>query len=169
MDAMEAIVTRRSVRKYTSQAVPDELVKELLEAAMYAPSAGNQQPWHFVVIRDREVMSRIPRIHPYAAMVNEAAAAVVVCGDTSMEKHKGFWVQDCSAATENLLIAAHAKGLGAVWVGIYPNGDRVKGFKELLGLPENVFPLALIPMGFPAEKKPQPERYEESRVHKDRW
>lgn len=169
MDAIETILTRRSIRRYTDRNVERSVVLELLEAAMSAPSAGNEQPWHFIIIEDRKVLNELPRIHPYAAMAREASVAIVVCGDTTLEKHQGFWVQDCSAAIQNLLLAAHAKGLGAVWTGIYPIPDRVQGFRMLLGLPENVIPLALIPLGYPAEKGGRQQRFNEKRVHYNMW
>src|SRR5512142_911151 len=108
MDALEAILTRRSVRRYTPEPIAEELLHELLDAAMHAPSAGNEQPWHFVVVTDRETLAAIPRFHPYAVMLRQAPAAIVVCGDPTLEKYHGYWVQDCAAATENLLLAAHA-------------------------------------------------------------
>jgi nitroreductase len=169
MDAIQAILSRRSIRKYTSQPVSEVTVKELLQAAMAAPSAGNQQPWHFVVIRDRQILAEIPRVHPHSSMVPSAQLAILVCGDLQREKHGGYWVQDCSAATQNLLLAAHAKGLGAVWLGVYPREDRVTGLRKLAGLPQHVVPLALIPIGYPAEDKPRAERYDPSRVHQDGW
>jgi nitroreductase len=169
MDAMQAILSRRSIRRYTSDPVPSGQVDRLLAAAMAAPSAGNQQPWHFVVLRDRSLLEAIPKFHPYSAMLKEAPLAILVCGDVKLEKHEGFWVQDCSAATENLLLAAHAEGLGAVWLGLYPQPERVAGMRELLGLPENVIPLALIAVGQPAEEKGPAERFDASRVHQDRW
>ncbi len=144
-------------------------MRTLLEAAMSAPSAGNERPWHFVVVTDRGTLDAIPRIHPYAGMAAEAPVAVVVCCDERLEKHNGFWVQDCSAAVQNILIAAWALGLGAVWCGIYPREERVAGFRKLLGLPPEVIPLALIPVGWPAEEKPPAERFDERRVHYDRW
>jgi nitroreductase len=169
MDAIEAILTRRSVRKYTSAPVPNEAIEKILTAAMYAPSAGNEQPWHFVVIRDREVLDKIPDIHPYASMVFMASVAIVVCGDVSLEKNTGFWAQDCSAATQNLLVAANAIGLGTVWVGIYPVADRVHEFRKLLNLPETVFPFALIPVGYPDGKAPEQKRFDATRIHHNRW
>lgn len=169
MEAMEAILSRRSIRKYTTQPVPDEVIKELLEAAMSAPSAGNEQAWQFVVIKDRGILDQIPNYHPYSRMVKQASVAILVCGDLKSEKHKGYWVQDCSAATENLLISVEAKGLGAVWLGVYPREDRVNGLRELLGLPEHVVPLSLIPIGYKGEEKPPANRYDPSRVHRDRW
>lgn len=169
MEAMEAILSRRSIRKYTEQPVPDEVIKELLEAAMSAPSAGNEQAWQFVVIKDRGILDQIPKYHPYSRMVKQASVAILVCGDLKSEKHKGYWVQDCSAATENLLIAVEAKGLGAVWLGVYPREERVAGIRKLLGLPEHIVPLSLIPIGHKGEKKPRANRYDASKVHYNRW
>jgi len=169
MDAMEAILTRRSIRRYTSDHVPEKLITEILEAAMSAPSAGNQQPWHFIVISDRKILDEIPKFHPHTQMLKEAQLAVLVCGEPGLEKHAGYWVQDCSAATQNLLLAVHAKGLGAVWTGIYPREDRVIAMRKLLGIPDQVIPLALVPVGFPAEEKPGAERYDGSRVRLNGW
>ncbi|MGQ9609399.1 MAG: nitroreductase family protein [bacterium] len=166
---MEAILSRRSIRKYTNEDVSEEIVKELLEAAMSAPSAGNEQPWHFVVIRDRKILNEIPNIHPYSGMLREAPLAILICGDESLQKYKGYWVQDCSAATENLLIAINAKGLGGVWLGVYPVEDRVNGIRKLLDMPNNVIPFSLISIGYPAEQKPPANRYNSSRIHYDRW
>jgi len=160
---------RRSIRKYTAEAVSEADVTELLEAAMAAPSAGNQQPWHFIVIRDRGVLNAIPGFHPHAAMALHAPVGILVCGDQSLEKHPGYWVQDCAAATENLLLAVAAKGLGAVWCGVHPRTDRVEGFTRLLGLPAHVTPFAFVPIGHPAESKPPARRYNPDRVHLDRW
>ena len=169
MDALEAILTRRSIRQFTDQSVSEAVVEDLLRAAMSAPSAGNQQPWQFVVITDRELLDTIPSIHPYSAMLRQAPLAILVCGDEQLETHKGYWVQDCSAATQNLLLAAHARGLGAVWLGIYPRMDRVAGLRKLLGLPEHVVPMALVAIGHPAEHLPPAERYNAARVHRNRW
>jgi len=169
VDAVEAILTRRSIRRYTPQRVSEETVKQLLQAAMSAPSAGNEQPWQFIVITDRRLLDEIPRFHPFAAMLKEASVAILVCGDLRLETHKGYWVQDCSAATQNLLLAAHAKGLGAVWVGVYPREDRVVNLRKLLALPESVVPFCLVPLGYPAERIPSSDRYEPSRVHFNTW
>jgi nitroreductase len=169
MDAIDAILSRRSIRKYTSKPVSEDTVNELMEVAMSAPSAGNQQAWQFVVINDRQILDEVPKFHSYSAMLKEAPMAIAVCGDLQLEKNKGFWVQDCSAATQNILIAAQAMGLGAVWLGIYPREERVRGLQELLGLPEHVIPLCLIAVGHPAEEKPRANRYDASRVHWNRW
>ena len=169
MEAIEAICTRRSIRKYTSQPVSEELVKELLKAAMYAPSAGNEQPWHFVVIRDRQALDAIPEFHPYASMTRQVTVAILVCGEPALEKYTGRWMLDCAAATQNILLAAHARGLATVWVGIYPETDRITGIRKLLSLPEHIVPLSLIPTGYPAEQVPQSNRFDASRIHYDRW
>ena len=136
---------------------------------MAAPSAANEQPWQFVVIRDREILDEIPTFHAYSQMLKQAPLAILVCGDLELEKVRGYWVQDCSAATQNLLVAAHAQGLGAVWLGIYPIEERVAGLRKLLSLPEQVIPLALISIGHPADQEPPANRYDESRIHHDRW
>ena len=169
MDAMEAILSRRSIRRYTDKPVPEEVITELLRAAMSAPSASNEQPWQFVIIDDRRILDEIPRFHPYAHMLKEASWAIAVCGDLQQEMISGYWVQDCSAATQNILIAANAMGLGAVWLGVFPREERAKTAQKLLGLPEHVMPLCFISIGYPAEKKPPSDRYDESRVHRNHW
>jgi nitroreductase len=169
MDAIDAILSRRSIRRYTDQPVSDETIKELLEAAMSAPSAGNEQPWHFLVIREREILDEIPKYHQYSHMLKDAPVAIMVCGDKRLQKYEGYWVQDCSAATENILIAAQAKGLGGVWLGVYPIESRVTALRKLLGIPEQVTPFSLISLGYPAEQKPRSERYDESRIHQNQW
>ena len=170
MDAIEVILSRRSIRKYKKKAVPKKLIDELLNAAMHAPSACNEQPWHFVIINNREVLNEVPKYHPHSYMIREAPVAIVVCVDLNLTKEdKVWWVQDCSAAAENILITAQAKGLGAVWLGVYPKDDRVKGIQGLLALPQNVIPLCIIPIGYPAEKKPYESRYQSSRIHYNCW
>ncbi|MFA6074820.1 MAG: nitroreductase family protein [Negativicutes bacterium] len=166
---MKAVLERRSIRKYTTQAVSDDQIKDLLHAAMSAPSAGNEQPWEFVVITERGVLDSIPEIHPYSQMLKEAPVAILVCGDLRRERHSGYWVQDCSAAAENLLIAAQAAGLGAVWLGVYPDDGRVAKFREKFALPKEVIPLCLVPVGVPAEIKTTENRYKEDRVHLNKW
>ncbi len=169
MDAMDAILSRRSIRRYTGEPVPETAIRDILAAAMSAPSAGDERPWQFVVVTDRAVLAEVPRFHPHARMVPDAAAAILVCGDQALEKHAGFWVQDCSAATQNILLAACAKGLGAVWVGIYPREDRVAAIRSLFGLPGRVVPLALVPLGVPAVRKDPEDRFDAGRVHRERW
>lgn len=168
MDAVETILSRRSIRRYTSQKVSDQVIKELLQAAMSAPSASNEQPWHFIVLHDPKILREIPKFHPYSGMLREAPIALLVCVDLDMGT-EGFLVQDGSAATENILIAAHAKGLGAVWLGIYPLRERITGMRKLLNIPERILPLSLVSIGFPAEKVPKEDRFQPSRVHTNRW
>ena len=124
--SLDWIHARRSIRKYTAEAVSEIDVTELLEAAMAAPSAGNQQPWHFIVIRDRGALNAIPGFHPHAAMALQAPVGILVCGDPTLEKHAGYWVQDCAAATENLLLAVAQRGWGRSGAGSIParNGSR---------------------------------------------
>jgi nitroreductase len=169
MDVMEAIHSRRSIREYSPEPVADAVVEELLRAAMQAPSAGNQRPWQFVVIRERALLDEIARVHPYAQMLTAAPVAILVCGDSRLERYPEFWVQDCSAATENLLLAAWARGLGCAWVGVHPLEDRIAEFRRLLGLPLEVTPLCLVPIGRPAVQAPKEDRYDPSRVRRDRW
>jgi nitroreductase len=169
MDAYEAITTRRSIRAYTAQPVSEELIRELLAAAMSAPSASNRQPWHFLVITERHQLDAMTAILPYGQMLRQAPLAIVVCGDRERQPMDGYWVQDCSAATENILLAAHAKGLGAVWLGVYPRQERIEPLRRLLGLPDQVPPLAVLSIGYPAEQKEPAGRYDESRIHRDRW
>ena len=168
MDAIEAILTRRSIRRYTSQKVPGGLITELLMAAMSAPSASNEQPWHFVVIDDRKILNEISSFHPYSDMLPEAPLAILVCVD-SIPEREGFVVQDGSAAVQNLLLAAHAEGLGAVWLGIYPRKERMEGMRKLTNLPNHIVPLALIALGYPAEKIPREDRYQPQRIHSNKW
>ena len=169
MNGLDCILTRRSIRQYTPDPVSDEEVKQMLSAAMAAPSAGNEQPWHFVVIRDRELLDAVPRFHPHAQMLVQAPLAIVVCGDPSLERYKGYWMVDCSAATQNILLAAHALGLGSVWIGVWPVEDRVEEMRALLGIAHGIVPFALIALGRPGEHKGPSSRFDEGRVHKDRW
>jgi nitroreductase len=166
---MKAIFQRRSIRKYLNRGVSERVVKELLRAGMAAPSAGDEQPWHFIVIRNRQILDCVPKIHPYSSMVKEAPLAILVCGNEQEEKYKGFWVQDCSAAVENILIAVADKKLGSVWLGIYPIEERVRAFQQLFQLPQYVIPLALLPIGYPAEKKDPNDRFTEAKVHFEKW
>ncbi len=169
MNTLDVIRTRRSIRDYTEEPVPRETVRELLAAAMNAPSAANEQPWQFIVIDDPEILKNIPTISPFIEMSSHAPVAVLVCGDLSLLRTPRFWVQDCSAATENLLLAAHAQGLGAVWTAVYPMEDRILGFRNLFSLPDSVVPFALVPIGHPAETPPTEDRFQGERVHYNVW
>lgn len=169
METLEAIRTRRSIRKYRDEPVAEEAVERVLRAAMMAPSARNCQPWHFVVIDDRELLAKIPQINPNAAMAAGAPLSILVCGDLELEHPSGYWVVDCAAAVQNLLLAAHAEGLGAVWTGVYPRQERMAGFARLLGLPDNVQAHSLVVLGHPAEQPVTQDRYRPDRVRRNRW
>jgi len=171
MEAMEAILSRRSIRKYTPDVVAEETIGRLLEAGMAAPSAGDERPWHFVVITDREMLAQIPEFHSLSRFVPKAALAVLVCADLALSKYPpaDYWVQDCSAATQNILLAAHAMGLGAVWLGVHPSEERIDGFRRLCRLPDSVAPFSLVSIGHPALRKEREHRFDPSRVHRERW
>ena len=170
MDALECIHTRRSVRKYTDEPVSPEDIREMLSAAMTAPSACKQFPWHFVLVTDPAKLKAVKAFSPHAGMAARAPLAVLVCADTALETRcPGYWVQDCAAAVENLLLAARALGLGAVWTGSYPREDRVEGFRALLDIPENVVPMAFLVVGHPAEPQERADRFLADRVHENSW
>ena len=169
MDTLEAIFTRRSIRAYTDQPVPAELVEILLRAAMQAPLPGNQQAWQFMTITSRQTLNALAEVLPYGKMLTTAPLGIVVCGNLELEKSKGYWVQDCSAARQNILLAAHALGLGAVWLGVYPREPRVLDVRTALGIPDSAVPLCAIAIGYPAEQKPPSDRYNPGRVHHDGW
>ena len=169
MDAIDGILTRRSIRKYTNKSIPDEVIKELLEAGVSAPSAGNQQPWQFIIIDNREVLDEASQVLPNGKLLKDANKAILVCGDLNLETHKGYWPIDCSAATQNILLAAHAKRLGACWLGIYPREERVENLKKLFKTPEHIIPFSVISLGFPDEESKKVDRYDDSKIHKNTW
>lgn len=171
-DPIETIMTRVSVRAYTDKAVEDDKIETMLRAAMAAPSAGNKQPWRFVVIKDKAILSAIAQNLHTMTMADKAPMAIVVCGDmndTFPGDGLDYWVEDASAATENLLLAAHSMGLGAVWCGIYPMKDRVAFIQNLLKLPENIVPLNVIPIGYPAEQPGIKDKWKPGNIHYDTW
>lgn len=169
MEFFDVLDTRRSIRKFTDEPVSAEHVRRLLDAAMQAPSAHNLQPWHFVVVQNRAVLDRIAAEHPYAKMAAQATLAIVVCGDTSVEKTPGFWVQDCSAATQNIMLAARALNIGSVWCGCHPVPERVEIVRRILSIPEHIIPLNVIVLGHTEQAFHKADRYREERVHHDRW
>ena len=169
MNIWDAIQYRRSIRKYDDKPVSDEDLQRILQAAMMAPSAMNAQPWHFLIIRDRKVLAEIAANNPNAEMAKEAPLAILVAADLKLEQAPGFWPQDCSAAVQNLLLAVHALGLGAVWTGIYPQEKSIAGYRRLFQLPEHIVPHSLIPIGHPAESPETEDRYREDRIHHGQW
>ena len=171
MDIFTAIQTRRSTRSYADLQKPiaREDIDVLLAAAMAAPSAGNQQPWHFVVVTDREKLDSVTGFHPYCSMIREANAAILVCGDPAGKKWPAFWSQDCSAAVQNMLLAATALGLGSVWTGVYPDEARMEGCRRFFAIPETVFPFALVPLGWPKGPFSHIDRFNRDCIYDNTW
>lgn len=168
-DPLEFIMTRRSVRQYTDEPVAEASWSRVLRAGMQAPSAGNQQPWQFVVVEDRAVLDAFAGQLPYGKMLKGAPMAIVVAVDTGLVVKEDYWIQDASACLENMLLAAHALGLGAVWVGLFPKEERLALARDLLGIPAAVVPVAIVPLGHPAQRQEPVDRYHEDRVHRGRW
>lgn len=148
VSAADAIATRRSIRTFTEQPISDEMLKSIIHAGMQAPSAGNAQPWEFITIRDEASKEHITKIHQFAQMAPKSPVSVLVCGNLQKEKYAGFWVQDCSAAIQNMLLAARSHGIATVWCGIHPIEERVVAFREAFRIPEHVVPLGLVVMGY---------------------
>ena len=165
------LLTRRSVRQFQSgKTISKQDMNDILKIAMYAPSGCNRQPWEFVVVDDEQLKAEIAKAHPHASFLKDASAAIFVCGDIEKQCDEGFWTVDCSAATENLLLALHGRGLGGCWCAIYPYEERMQQFQKVLKLPANIKPLALVVAGYPAKIPPQPkDRFDEKKVHYNQW
>lgn len=164
---LDNIATRTSIRDYEARPVEKEKIEKMLRAAMAAPTAMNKQPWHFVVVDQRNVLDALAGANPYAKMLKKAPLAIVVCGNTDKMIEGGgrdFWIQDASAATENLLLAAHAMGLGAVWTGAYPSEERCISISKVLSLSDNLIPLNMIVVGYPAEQPQPKQKFKEENV-----
>lgn len=164
---LDNIATRTSVRDYEARPVEKEKIEKMLRAAMAAPTAMNKQPWHFVVVDQRNVLDALAGTNPYAKMLKKASLAIVVCGNTDKMIEGGgrdFWIQDASAATENLLLAAHAMGLGAVWTGAYPSEERCISISKVLSLSDNLIPLNMIVVGYPAEQPQPKQKFKEENI-----
>ncbi|MBL3593057.1 MAG: nitroreductase family protein [Synergistaceae bacterium] len=167
--SFDPVFARRSIRRYKPDAVPAEKVTTLLEAAMAAPSAHNQQPWEFVVIDDRAILDAIPDVHPYSKMLHEAPLAILVCARLEGLSSPDFFPQDCAAATENILVEAAAQGLGTVWMGIYPKEPLMTAMRKMLHVPDEIVPFSLIAVGYGAEEKAPSKRYDPARIHHNSW
>jgi nitroreductase len=164
---LQWIFARRSIRKFHVNPVEDEKIDQLLRAAMAAPSANNSKPWHFIVVRDRQILDQIADIHPYAKMCYEASLAIVVCANPAISER--YWQQDCSAATQNILLAGTSLGLGTVWLGVHPRPEREEPLKKLFECPPNMEILSIVALGYPAEEKAPRTQYDASRVHDNKW
>lgn len=168
---LDTIFSRRSIRKYQDREVPDEMINDLLEAAMAAPSAVAKDPWHFIVVKRRETLDTIAATLPNTKMLSQASAAFIVCGDINKAhiQAESYMLQDLSAAVENILISANILGLGTCWLGLHPRPDRLAFIRELFGLPDNIIPMCGIALGWPAERPEPRTRYRKERVHTEKW
>ena len=170
MDKGEILFSRRSIRKYKKEGqVNDEQIRYMLNAAMCAPTAMNRQPWQFVVIKNPEKLKELSEVFPYGKMLANAALGILVCGDSRLDNLESNLVQAGSAATQNLLLAAHAIGLGAVWLGVHGREERMSKLQEMLNIPGEVIPVSMISIGISDEKKPANDNYNPERVHQEKW
>lgn len=169
MDIIEGILTRRSIRRFTGEVISEENIEVLLRAGFAAPSAHNYRPWHFIVIKDKLTLEKITTFHPYSKMLPQAGCGIVVCGDGNAQKLEGFMIADCAAAIQNMLLAANGLGLGSVWCGLHPVTELTEPMKVLLNLPDNITPIGLVVVGNTDEKKGSWNRYDEGKIHKDKW
>lgn len=165
-ERLKTIFARRSIRAYSSEPVSEADIQSLLEAGMAAPSGSNRKPWYFVVITDRDMLQDLAEAHPYGKMMANAAVGIAVCGDPAISD---WWVQDCAAATENILIAVTGLGLGGVWLGCHGRPEREQAVRNVLGIPQRLGVLSLLSIGHPAEHKAARTQFDPTRVHRDRW
>ena len=168
---LDWIYSRRSIRRYEEKDVDPQIIRELLEAAMAAPSAVGKDPWHFMVVKNRETLETIADGLPNGTMLADAPLGVVVCGDIERAHSnlESYMIQDCAAAIENLLLAANALSLGACWLGVHPRPERIAHIRSIFNLPEHIVPIAGIALGYPAEVKESRTRYNADAVHYERW
>lgn len=169
MDIQEAILNRRSIRKYKDQKISSQDINTMLKAAMYAPSAMNTQAWHFIVIEDKNILLNTLQSIPYAEMLKQSTAAILVCGDSSIEKNESWLLQNCSAVTQNILLSAFGLGIGSCWIGIQGMDEIVRNIKHQFKLPENIVPVSLISLGYPDEVVKAEERFKEEKIHYNNW
>lgn len=167
---MNAIFERRSIRNYLELPVESEKIKTILRAAMYAPSSENKRPWSFIVVEDREIIKEFQRIQQYASALTKAPFLVVVCADSNIQKDQVYYLEDCAAATQNMLLAAYEAGLGTCWLGLdSPEEESTKEIKRLFNLPEHIVPVSGVAIGYPEKTRTAKERFDESRIHFDKW
>lgn len=169
MEIQEVLLNRRSIRKYKDQKISKDDLNSILKAAMYAPSAMNLQAWQFILIDDKNVLiETIKSIH-YAEMLKQSAAAILVCGDSAIEKNESWLLQNCSAAIQNILLSAHGLGIGSCWIAIHGMDDVYKNIKSQFKLPENIVPVSLISLGYPDETVTTEERFKQDKIHYNKW
>ena len=170
MDGLEAIYTRRSIRKFVMKEIHDDVVTKILKAGMSAPTAGNQRPWQFIVIREREMFDKFIEAYPYAGkMLPDVPVAIMVCFDKDREMYEDRWQFDCANATLSMLLAAHILGYGGLWLEIFPVEERIRQIQQSFDIPDSVIPIALVTIGHKAEEKPPVDRFDIELVHHDRW
>jgi len=170
--AIDVIYKRTSVRNYSNKKISEEQIETILRAGMAAPSGMNIQPWRFIVIRNRKILDNLGANLPYAKMLSMADSAIVVCGELNKSENKdlqSLWIQDCSAASENILLAITSLGLAGLWTAVYPYKDRMAIVKKYCKIPENILPLNVIPMGYPAEEYSSKNKWDPSKIHKEQW
>ncbi|MGI6394560.1 MAG: nitroreductase family protein [bacterium] len=171
-ETMRTIFSRKSVRNYTGDSISKETLELLVKAGMAAPSARDKRPWEFIIIDDKEILEKLSQALPYAKMTAEAGHGIVVAGNLEKQNRppdSPYWIMDCSAAVQNILLAAESLGLGTVWTAIYPNEERIEPVSRLLNLPENIAPLALIPIGKPKSSEGPKEKFNEAQIHWNKW
>lgn len=167
---MKEIYSRRSIRKYKDTPLDESQINQVIRAGTYAPSAGNEKPWHFIVITKRETLEAITTFHPYTQMLKAAPVAIIACADLTNVKYEGiFWIQDMSAAVQNMLLEATSMNLGSCWCGVYPNPVLVDNLSKLLDLPSNIIPTAIVALGVADEAREVDERFNEALVHYEKW
>ena len=170
MELENVIFGRRSIRRFTARPIPEESIEKILASGFAAPSASNKEPWEFIVVTERSLLDEVPSYHQYAAMLREAPVGIVCCGNTKYENRIDYLQQDVAAAIQNMLLTIHDLGLGGVWLGVYPVKERVAGVRKTFSIPEEVIPVGIIALGFPAENKsPHTPTLLEGRVHKNRY
>jgi nitroreductase len=169
---LKVIFTRKSVRSYTGEVVPREKLDILLRAAMAAPSGRNQQPWAFIAITDQTILYKLSEGLPYAKMLPEAGAAIVVCGYSAPHERpdsKDLWDQDCAAATQNILLGAETMNLGAVWTAVHPYPERQEFIRKILNIPTEIFPFCVIPVGYPTGVEQPKDKFDPNKIHWEMW
>ena len=169
MKIQEALLERRSIRKYTDQKITKDILNDILKAAMYAPSAMNLQAWQFIVIDEKEILIEAIKSIPYAEMLKQASTAIVVCGDYAIEKNESWLLQNCSAAIQNILLSAYGFGIGSCWIAIHGMDDVYANIKKQFNLPENIVPVALISLGYPDEEVTAENRFKQDKIHFNKW
>jgi len=168
-DFIDILLTRRSIRKFKPDLISQEITNTLLKAAMYAPSARNTLSWQFIAINKREMLDNLAELHPYGKMLKEAPLAIIVVGDKTLENNENYIAINCAAATQNILLAAHAEKLGAVWLGVYPKQERMLAISNVFKLPTDIIPISLVAIGYPNEQIPFPQRFFLDKIHYNNW